>query len=130
MHEPTPYIEALIILGMTTFGPVMVGADACDLGALDFGCDSVDGWLARLAAAELGIVEEVFLDVNDRTAAFGGRRVPLSPLEFGVMTLLAGRRGSTVTRAEFLNRGVGRRLRRRQQRGRCRHPRSAREGRR
>ncbi len=102
LHDPTPFIEALIVLGFTTFGPAMIGSDAFHLGALDFGYDSVDGWLSRLAAAELGITEEAFLDSNDRTVALGGRRVQLSPLEFGVMALLVRRRGSAVTRAELL----------------------------
>lgn len=103
LDDPTPFIEALIVLGFTTFGPAMIGSDAFHLGAPDFGYDSVDGWLSRLAAAELGIVEETFLDANDHSVAFGGRRVQLSPLEFGVLTLLARRRGNAVTRAEFLD---------------------------
>ncbi len=102
LHDPAPFIDALIVLGFTTFGPVMVGPDDFYLGALDFGPDSVDGWLTRLAAAELGIAEDAFLDAADRTVALGGRRVALSPLEFGVMALLAARKGSAVTRAEFL----------------------------
>ena len=102
LHDPAPFIKALIVLGFTTFGPAMIGPDEFHLGALDFGPDSVDGWLTRLAAAELGIAEEMFLDATDRTVALGGRRVALSPLEFGVMSLLAARRGSVVTREEFL----------------------------
>lgn len=102
LHDPTPFIDALIVLGFTTFGPAMIGPDAYHLGALDFGCDSVDGWLTRLAAAELGITEEPFLDPNDRTVALGGRRVRLSPLEYGVMALLTHRSGNTVSRAELL----------------------------
>jgi Transcriptional regulatory protein, C terminal/AAA ATPase domain len=102
LHDPAPFIDALIVLGFTTFGPAMIGPDAYHLGALDFGCDSVDGWLTRLAAAELGITEEPFLDPNDRTVAFGDRRVQLSPLEYGVMALLARRRGTTVSRTELL----------------------------
>ena len=103
VHDPAPFIKALIVLGFTTFGPAMIGPDEFHLGALDFGPDSVDGWLTRLAAAELGIAEEVFLDATDRSVALGGRRVALSPLEFGVMSLLAARRGSVVTRAELLS---------------------------
>lgn len=102
LHDPAPFIKALIVLGFTTFGPAMLGSDEFHLGALDFGPDSVDGWLSRLAAAELGIAEEVFLDATDRTVALGGRRVALSPLEFGVMALLVRRRGKAITRAEFL----------------------------
>jgi hypothetical protein len=102
LHDPAPFIEALIVLGFKTFGPVPLGSFDFHLGALDFGSDSVDGWLAGLAAAELGIEEEVFLDSRDRTVDLGGRRVALSPLEFGVMTLLTARKGRSVTRAELL----------------------------
>lgn len=102
LHDPAPFIEALIVLGFKTFGPAMLGPAEFHLGALDFGSDSVDGWLTGLAAAELGIVEEVFLDPTDHTVALGGRRVALSPLEFGVMALLVRRRGNAVTRADFL----------------------------
>ncbi len=102
VHDPAPFIKALIVLGFSTFGPVMIGPDEFHLGALDFGPDSVDGWLTRLAAAELGIAEAAFLDAKDRTVALGGTRVALSPLEFGVMTLLVRRRGNPVTREEFL----------------------------
>ena len=84
-----------------TFGPAMLGPAEFHLGALDFGSDSVDGWLTGLAAAELGIAEEVFIDPTDHTVALGGRRVALSPLEFGVMALLVRRRGNAVTRADF-----------------------------
>lgn len=102
LHDPAPFIDALIVLGFTTFGPAMIGPDAYHLGALDFGCNSVDGWLTQLAAAELGITEEPFLDPTDHTVALGGRRVQLSPLEYGVMAVLARRSGTTVSRADLL----------------------------
>lgn len=105
--DPTPFIDALIVLGFTTFGPAALGPHGFHLAALDFGPGSVDGWLARLGATELGIDERAFLDPADRTAAFAGARVQLSPLEFGVMTVLAERPGRPVARAELLERVWG-----------------------
>ena len=75
--------------------------------ALDFGPESVDGWLSRLAAAELGIADRGFLDPEDRTVDLGEQRVQLSPLEFGVLATLSERPGRAVTRAELINRVWG-----------------------
>ena len=41
---------------------------------LDFGPSSVDGWLARLVAAELGVEEDSLLDCAARELALDGRR--------------------------------------------------------
>jgi hypothetical protein len=46
--------------------PIEVGGDPFHLAALDFGPDSVDGWLNRIAAAELGESDQPFLDERDR----------------------------------------------------------------
>ena len=100
--DPAPFIDALIVLGFTTFGPAVLGAQCFHLAALDFGPGSVDGWLARLGATELGISERLFLDPCDRTVEFAGVRVPLSPLEFGVMTVLAEHAGRPVARTALL----------------------------
>ena len=69
--------------------------------------DSVDGWLTRMAAAELGIQDAPFLDVDDRTVDLGDHRVHLSPLEFGVLEALSSRRGRPVSRAELIARVWG-----------------------
>ena len=66
------------------------------------GPDSVDGWLSRLAAAELGIEPASFLDPEDRSVDLGDHRVQLSPLEFGVLETLNDRRGRPVSRADLL----------------------------
>jgi hypothetical protein len=71
---------------------------------LDFGPASVDGWLAGLAAAELGIDQQIFnvLDVEARQLVLDERRVALTRLELGVMNCLVSRRGKAVSRAELL----------------------------
>lgn len=70
--------------------------------ALDFGPGSVDGWLARLVAGELGLDDDRPLDANAREVRVGGRRVALTPLEFGVLSRLDAVEGRTVARAELL----------------------------
>ncbi|MEP1213623.1 MAG: winged helix-turn-helix domain-containing protein [Marinobacter sp.] len=70
---------------------------------LDFGPASVDGWLADLAAAELGVEQEAgLLDVDARELMLNEGRVPLTPLEFGVMRYLEARQGKVVSRSELL----------------------------
>jgi hypothetical protein len=103
LADPTPFMDALSALGITGFGePVRLGGQAYQLLMLDFGMESVDGWLSRVAAAELGIDDESFLDPEDRTVDLGEHRVQLSPLEFGVLTTLCERRGRPVSRAELI----------------------------
>ena len=87
--------------------PVSIGDGSFHLAALDFGPESVDGWLSRLAAAELGIADRGFLDPGDRTVDLGEQRVQLSPLEFGVLATLSERPGRAVTRAELIERVWG-----------------------
>jgi hypothetical protein len=69
---------------------------------LDFGPASVDGWLAGLVAAELGVEEGEMLDIDARELVLDGRRVALTKLEFGVMHHLSQRGGKAVSRASLL----------------------------
>ncbi len=69
---------------------------------LDFGASSVDGWLSRLIAAELGVAEDEQLDVNSRELVIDGARVALTPLEFSVMHYLYERAGTVVRRRALL----------------------------
>jgi hypothetical protein len=106
--DPTPFADALAVLGFQSFSePVSFGDGSFSLAALDFGPASVDGWLSRLAAAELGIADRGFLDPEDRTVEVGEQRIQLSPLEFGVLATLSERPGRAVTRAELINRVWG-----------------------
>jgi DNA-binding response OmpR family regulator len=65
---------------------------------LDFGPSSVDGWLARLGAAELGVEEEM-LDAQAHELVLDGKRVKLTKLEFEVLQYLYHRKGVGVSRA-------------------------------
>ena len=65
---------------------------------LDFGPGSVDGWLAQLAAAELGIEDSIVLEPEAGELLLFGKRIALTPLEFAVMSYLHAKRGKVVTR--------------------------------
>jgi hypothetical protein len=103
VRDPRPFLDALRTLGFRVFDePVEVGGDPFHLAALDFGPRSVDGWLNRIAAAELGESTEPVLDERDRSADLGSGRVDLSPLEFGVLAALAAHPATPVSRADLL----------------------------
>jgi hypothetical protein len=106
----------LPVRDLTTYAPIasqlgfqaIAGADTSvyagsyTTAMLDFGPSSVDGWLARLVAAELGIDSEELLDIEARELVVEGRRVPLTPLEFAVMRYLHEREGKAVNRESLL----------------------------
>jgi hypothetical protein len=69
---------------------------------LDFGPSSIDGWLARIAAQELGLDEDDLLDVRRRQLRIDGQRVDLTPLEFEVLHYLRQHEGATVPRHALL----------------------------
>ncbi len=70
---------------------------------LDFGPGSVDGWLAGLAAAELGLSDDPTLDEDARELSVAGEAVTLTPLELGLFSHLRAREGKAVSRAELLH---------------------------
>jgi len=103
VHDPRPFADALHTLGFRPFDdPIEVGGEPVHLAALDFGPESVDGWLNRIAAAELGESDQPFLDDRDRSVDLGGTRLQLSPLEFGVLSTLAAHPAAPVSRADLL----------------------------
>jgi DNA-binding response OmpR family regulator len=69
---------------------------------LDFGPSSVDGWLARLVAAELGMGNEGVVDLEGRSLIVDRRRVPLTRLEFSVVHYLHERKGKPVARESLI----------------------------
>jgi hypothetical protein len=74
---------------------------------LDMGTHSVDGWLARLVAEEVGggsgaTPAAALLDEAAHEAIVDGERVALTPLEFGLLAYLRRRPGEAVTRYELL----------------------------
>ncbi|MGV3519319.1 winged helix-turn-helix domain-containing protein [Luteitalea sp.] len=73
---------------------------------LDMGPGSVDGWIGRVLAEEVGTPDEVvdspLLDEQARELRVDGERIGLTPLEFGVLSYLANRPGKAVARHELI----------------------------
>ena len=107
VHDPTPYLPVILKLGFRPLGEADGRAEidgrAYTSVGLDFGPESVDGWLAGLVAAELGIAAEVVVDPEAREVRLNGHTVQLTPLEFGVLDCLQRHEGRPVTRATLLD---------------------------
>ena len=104
VHDLTPYAAVLQTLDFQVLAdsnPQGKG-DGCSTAMLDFGPSSVDGWLARLVAAELGVEDNGFLDCPARELVLQGGRVSLSKLEFGVIEYLQRHAGEAVPRIALL----------------------------
>jgi hypothetical protein len=69
---------------------------------LDFGPASVDGWLGRLVAAELGVTSSEMLDEEARELVTDDCRVRLTRLEFAVVRYLRERSGKVVAREDLI----------------------------
>jgi hypothetical protein len=101
----TPYEEAAASLDIQIMDEpaVSIGDASYRSLSLDMGERSVDGWLTRLAAAELGAEQDGLLDERRRALVVHGRATVLTRKEFDVIRYLAGRQGEAVTRIELLN---------------------------
>jgi len=105
IRELPTYAPVAQRLGFTVLAEQAVELDgaAYHSALLDFGPGSVDGWLAELAAAELGIPRvPTLLDVDARELVLEGGRVGLTPLEFDLMHYLLAHRNKAVSRGELL----------------------------
>src|SRR5215469_11347299 len=75
---------------------------------LDMGMDSVDGWLGNLLARETGTATgesarySPLLDEQARELLVNGKRIGLTPLEFGVFAYLVARPNKAVARYELV----------------------------
>jgi hypothetical protein len=105
VRDPSPFSAVVERLGFRVAPEAAVKIDGAAhvTAVLDFGPDSVDGWLAGLVAAELGAEDELRLDIDAREVLFGDRRVPLAPRELGVFRHLWERQGKVVTRDELID---------------------------
>jgi len=96
-----PVVERLGFRPIAEQG-VLVGDTEYFTVVLDFGPASVDGWLAGLAAAELGLTDDPGLDEDARELSVAGEAVTLTPLEFSLFAHLRAREGRPVSRGELL----------------------------
>ena len=123
VHDPTPHLPVILKLGFRPLGEADGSATIDERTytsvGLDFGPESVDGWLAALVAEELGIASDVEIDPEAHELRLNGEVVQLTPLEFGVVACLQRHDGRAVSRATLLDEVWGYRNGRWQQRRRC-----------
>jgi hypothetical protein len=105
VRELAPYGPTVERLGFRPVADATVEVDGARYYTmvLDFGPLSVDGWLASLVAAELGVEEKPVLDVGGRELSLGDRHIPLTPRESAVLAYLWQRDGRVVTREALLD---------------------------
>jgi class 3 adenylate cyclase len=84
--------------GMLPGASVTLGGLCYHSALLDFGPHSVDGWLSKLAADELGVDEDELLDITGRGVKTDGGLTALTPLEFKVLQFLMQKQGQAVPR--------------------------------
>ena len=102
LHDLSVYAPIAQRLGFQTLaGETELSGTSYISAMLDFGPASVDGWLAGLGTAELGIEEEM-LDAQAHELVLEGKRVKLTKLEFEVFQYLYHRKGTAVTRASLV----------------------------
>ena len=104
LEDLTPYAAVATELGFAVLeeSTIEVGGQQRFSAMLDFGPGSVDGWIANLVAAELGIAEDRLLDATTHELLLDGSRVALTPLEYGVVSMLESREGEGVSRQALL----------------------------
>jgi len=103
------FAPALVHFGFSKIEAATVQLDGSPLHStvMHFGAGGPDGWLARLAAAEMGIDPSGLLDEDARSLLLDGVRVQLTPLEFEVMRCLLQQRGRPVSHADLVERVWG-----------------------
>jgi hypothetical protein len=103
VSDLAPFAAAAETLGFAPLpGHVAVGNQTMRTAVLDMGPGSVDGWLLRLAAEELGIAETGLLDQAKRALHADGALMPLTRREFDVMAYLVAREGEAVARDDLI----------------------------
>jgi hypothetical protein len=103
LRDPGHYRPVFDELGFVPLKPIDIGGTTLHPACLDFGPGSVDGWLAGLAARELGVDDTGLLDPQARELIVDGRRVGLTRIEFTLAELLLARSGAVASRREILH---------------------------
>ena len=104
LQDMVPYTAAAQTLGFVPVEKANINLDGRTYSSamLDFGPSSVDGWLARLVAAELGVNSSEMLDIEARELVVDDSRIPLTRLEFAVFRYLRERQGKAVAREAMI----------------------------
>ncbi|HEY1726760.1 MAG TPA: winged helix-turn-helix domain-containing protein [Candidatus Baltobacteraceae bacterium] len=105
LRDIAPYAATATQLGFVVLDScTTIIADQVYLTAmLDFGPESVDGWFAKLVAAELGIATSSLLDFGARELVVGSRRTSLTRREFDTLHYLLQHAGNAVNREDILS---------------------------
>ena len=107
VHDPSLYLPVILKLGFRPLGEAdgsaTIGDRTYTSVGLDFGPESVDGWLAGLVADELGIAADMRIDADAHEVHLNGHTVQLTPLEFGVLACLQRHEGRAVSRVTLLD---------------------------
>jgi transcriptional regulator/AAA ATPase-like protein len=105
LQNLAPYAQVAQTLGFVPLPDCSVTLDnhSYATAMLDFGSSSVDGWLARLVAAELGMPSSDMLDVEARELVIDDTRIHLTKLEFAVLHYLREREGKAVARDALIH---------------------------
>jgi hypothetical protein len=104
LQDIGPYAPVAQTLGFVPVASANVNLDGQTYytAVLDFGPSSVDGWLARLVAVELGVSAIEMLDVDARELVIEDSRIPLTRLEFAVIRYLREREGKAIAREAMI----------------------------
>ena len=104
LADLAPYAQVAQTLGFAPLADCTITLDGHNYSTamLDFGPSSVDGWLARLVAAELGMPSSEMLDVDARELVIDDVRIRLTKLEFSVLLYLREREGKAVGREDLI----------------------------
>jgi hypothetical protein len=104
VEDLAPYAAVAGTLGFVPLpSPATIANQVMQTAVLDMGPGSVDGWLLRLAAEELGIPSTSgLLDHAKRALHVDGMLVALTRREFDVMAYLAAREGDAVSRDSLI----------------------------
>ena len=102
LRDLEPYLPVMVELGFVPLESIDIDGETFHPVYLDFGPGSVDGWLAGLAARELGVHDSGLLDSQARELIIDGQRVRLTRIEFALAELLLLRAGAVVSREEIL----------------------------
>jgi Transcriptional regulatory protein, C terminal len=104
LRDLGPFADAATQLGFVVLDActTTIAGEQYFTAMLDFGPQSVDGWFARLVAAELGIATCSLLDVGARELVVGSRRAPLTRREFDTLQYLVQHAGNVVDREDIL----------------------------
>lgn len=108
LESLTPYAMAAKSLGFTVLDIAINFNDRVfSTAMLDFGEDSVDGWIASTLVNEINALATktpppIWFDKAARQLVFSDQRVDLTPLEYATLALLISNQGVVLSRKELL----------------------------